>query len=185
MRTKLAVPILLTGWLCTACSSNPVRDQRRVLEGASTIQGLPCAKGYAWFYADDHLNRCTITRDIAFGEAWIPSGSVVQLRPDGSPQYALMSHDASVAGLHCAGGGLLGPAEGPVTEFYGDGRFKLCFLAGDQDVQGVPCASGGFWRAVFGHDVPVEFREDGKLKSCRLAADFSGKHRGERFAVPE
>ena len=39
--------------------------------------------------------------------------------------------------------------------------------------------------AVFGHDAPVEFREDGKLKSCGLSSDFGGKHRGEKFIVPE
>src|SRR5258708_7412819 len=114
MRTRLAFPILLTGLLCAACASNRVQNQRRPLDQATTIQGYPCAKGYAWFYADDRLNRCTITRDMAFGEIWIPAGSIIQLQPDGSPQLALMSHDAPVPGMRCAGGGLLGPAEGSV-----------------------------------------------------------------------
>jgi hypothetical protein len=183
--TKLALPIVLTGFLCTACTANPVQDQRRALDQATTIQGYPCAKGNAWFYADDRLNRCTITRDMAFGEAWIPAGSIIQLQQDGSPQYALMSHDTPVLGMRCAGGGLLGPGEGSVTEFYPSGKFKLCFLAGDQIVQAVPCASGGFWRAMFGHEAPVEFREDGKLKSCGLAVDFGGKHRGDNFIAPD
>jgi hypothetical protein len=183
--TKLAFPLLLVGFLCSACAPKPVQDQRRALDQATTIQGYPCAKGYAWYYADDRLNRCTVTRDMAFGEAWIPAGSIIQLQPDGSPQLALMRHNAPVRGVRCAGGGLLGPAEGSITEFYPSGKLKLCFLAGDQTVQGVPCVAGGFWAAMMGHEAPVEFREDGKLKSCWLAADFDGKHRGDKFAEPE
>ena len=47
------------------------------------------------------------------------------------------------------------------------------------------CRFDAEWSAVFGHDAPVEFREDGKLKSCGLSADFGGKHRGEKFVAPE
>jgi hypothetical protein len=72
-----------------------------------------------------------------------------------------------------------------VTEFYPSGKFKLCFLAGNQTVQGIPCAGGGFWRSIFGHEVPAEFREDGKLKSCGLAKDFGGMHRSDKFIAPD
>jgi hypothetical protein len=75
----------------------------------------------------------------------------------------------------------MGPAEGAMTYLYPSGKFQLCFLAEDLVVQGVPCGSSGFSHAVAGHDVPVEIYESGKLKSCRLTADFAGRHRNDHF----
>ena len=65
--------------------------------------------------------------------------------------------------------------------FYPSGKFKSCFLAKDQLVQGVPCAHGGIVQAIVHRDVPVELYENGRLKSCLLAADYPGQRRGDRF----
>jgi hypothetical protein len=92
---------------------------------------------------------------------------------------------ATVAGVRCAGGSALGPAEGSVTEFYPDGHLKLCFGSEDQAVQGVPCARGGFWKATFGREWPVELDEHGRLMSCGLSRDFDGHSRGEKYVLAE
>ncbi len=185
MRTKLALPMLFISLICAACDATTPQTQRRHLDQIAAIQGYPCAKGYAWFYADGRLNRCTVTRGLNFGEAWIPSGSIIDLWPDGSTADVMMSHESEVAGLHCSGGGFLGPAEGAMTGFYPSGKLEYCFLAADQIVQGAPCAAGGFWRAMAGHDFPVELYEDGKLKGCGLATGFKGKRRFDRVRFPD
>jgi len=154
---------------------------RKKLDQPQTIQGYPCASEYAWFYADGHLQRCFVSRDTAFGEISIPTGSIVNLSQDGRPQYAMLAHDTLILGMKCSGGSPLGPAEGAMTGLYPSGKFHHCFLAEDQVVQSVHCGSGGIFHAIVGQDIPVEFYETGKLKSCRLTADYAGRHRNDRF----
>jgi hypothetical protein len=152
---------------------------RNTLQLATEIQGYPCEKGYAWLYADGHLNRCTLSREMPFGEARAPLGSIIVLRPDGSPDYVQFSHDTKVDSYVCSGGGLLGVAEGSSTAFYPSGKLKQCYLAGDQAVQGVPCMSGGFF--ADGRGGGAKFSESGKLQSCKLTQDYGTRRRGERF----
>src|ERR1035437_4378321 len=133
---------------------------RKTLEVPVEIQGYPCAKGFAWFFADGHLKQCTVSRETAFGEARAPTGSNVNARPlaggggvgggaapdrihpcPASGRYAellFFSHDAPVLGYTCKGGGPLGASEGATTAFYPSGKLKQCWLAEDQIVQGVP-----------------------------------------------
>ena len=87
---------------------------RTTLRQDTEIQGYPCAKGYAFLYADGRLEQCGISREIAYGEAKLPVGSLVVLLQDGRPKYAMLQHDSEVAGVKCSGGNwLLGPSEGP------------------------------------------------------------------------
>jgi len=83
--------------------------------------------------------------------------------------------------MECQGGGFLGPSEGPMVAFYPSGKVKVCFLAKDRAVQGVPCSHGGFFTTLSGPDPGVHLYENGKLRQCRLTADFGGKHKGEIF----
>lgn len=154
---------------------------RKTLDRPTEIQGYPCGKGYAWFFDGGRLRRCTVTREIAFGEARVPAGTYITLHPDGTPDFIQMSHDAPILGMKCQGGSWLGSGEGSMVAFYPSGKLKICYLAGDQQVQGVPCAHGGFWATVNGVDPGVLFDESGKLRSCKLARDFGSQHKGERF----
>ena len=63
--------------------------------------------------------------------------------------------------------------------FYPSGKLKECYLAGDQTVQGVPCLNGGIFGDGLG--LGAVFHENGKLKSCKLAKEFGGQRKGERF----
>jgi antitoxin component YwqK of YwqJK toxin-antitoxin module len=158
---------------------------RTKLKQDTEIQGIPCSKGYAWFYADGKLESCAVSREFVFGEAKVPVGSIVSLLQDGRPRYAMMARDSEVAGVKCSGGNrLLGPSEGSMTVFYPSGKLEQCWLAGDQVVQGIPCMRGGFL-GLFGdgarRDGGVKFYESGKLESCTLARDFGEKRRGDHF----
>lgn len=185
MRKILLFATVLCGLLFCGPQTGNAQPQpqthRSTLDHPTEIQGYPCDKGYAWFYADGHLERCFVSRDTAFGEIRIPKGSTVNLLLNGRPQYAMLAHNTQLLGLNCMGGGSLGPAEGAMTGLYPSGKFQLCFLAENQVVQGMPCGSSGFFHAIAGHDIPVELYESGKLKSCRLTADYAGHHRNDVF----
>ncbi len=181
MKTLLSLSVLIGASLLSAGTSPEA--YRKHLDQPTVIQGYPCASDYTWFFPDGRLNRCTVSREIDFGEAHIPEGSIIELFPDGRLSYVMMKHDTVLSGVRCSGGGLLGPAEGSVTVLFPGGKLKLCYLAGDQVVQGVPCAGGGFWKAAVGHEQAAEFYENGKLKSCRLSQDFGNHKRGDGFLL--
>jgi hypothetical protein len=170
---------VLTGFTTT----QPARLRREKLEQPREIDGYPCAKGYAWFYADGKLESCVVSREIAFGVAQVQPGSIIGLLPDGKPKHVMMKGDATVGEVECRGGNrLLGPSEGAEVALYPSGKLKECWLARDQIVQGVPCMNGS---AIFGdgakHDGGVKFGESGKLESCTLEKNYAGKRKGERF----
>jgi hypothetical protein len=182
MKKAILFVIGLCGLSCAAWAVDPPHVNRKSLHQPAEIQGYPCAKGYAWFFDDGRLNRCTVTREIPFGEARIPAGTYIALYPDGTPNLVQMSHDAPILGLTCQGGSWLGSGEASVVAFYPSGKLKLCYLARNQSVQGVPCARGGFWATLTGVDPGVSFDESGKLRACKLAKDFGTQRKGERYA---
>lgn len=182
-QTPLRRMVSLVALLCSlgpagGAATDP-QTHRKTLGQPTEILGYPCAKGYAWFFADGKLSNCTVSHAIAFGEATIPAGSWITLLSDGRPRIAQMKQDAKVAGVTCMGGSWLGPSEGAMAAFYPSGRLEQCFLAGDQTVQGVPCMNGGMLGDGTGSG--AMFHENGKLKSCKLARDFGAQHKGDRF----
>jgi hypothetical protein len=183
LKGLLFLALLLCGLSSLVWAGTRPHVSRKTLDQPTEIQGYPCAKGYALFFDNGRLNRCTVTQEIAFGEARIPGGSHIALNPDGTPDLAQMSHDAPILGMTCMGGGLLGTGEGAMVAFYPSGKLKQCYLAGDQNVQGVPCMNGGFFGD--GRGGGAIFHENGKLKSCKLTKDFGAQHRGERFLQPQ
>ena len=181
MQMRFVLAMLSISVACFAQAGSPDKTYRKKLDQPQTIQGYPCARNYTWFYADGSLQRCFVSRETAFGEITVPKGSIINLLPDGRPQYAMLAHNTLLLGINCSGGGPLGPAEGAMTSLYPSGKLKTCFLAQDQLVQGIPCARGGFYRAMAGRDVPVEFYENGKLRSCLLSGNIGNLHSGDRF----
>jgi len=179
MRNASFLALLLYGLSSPVWAGGQPHVSRKTLDQPTEIQGYPCAKGYAWFFDDGRLNRCTVTREIPFGEARIPAGSYIALNPDGILTFIQMSHDAPIMGMTCMGGSFLGSGEGAMVAFYPSGKLKQCYLAGDQTVQGVPCMSGGFF--ADGRGGGAKFHENGKLASCKLTKDFGTQHKGERF----
>ena len=178
-RKSLLLILVSCGLTCAGWAGPRPEGHRQTLHAPTEIQGYPCAKGFAWFFADGRLNRCTVSVETAFGEARIPAGTYIALNPDGTPAFIQMSHNAPILNMTCMGGSWLGPGEGAMVGFYPSGKLKECYLAGDQTVQGVPCMNGGILGDGLG--LGAVFHENGKLKSCKLAKDFGGQRKGERF----
>jgi hypothetical protein len=191
----LAVIVLVLGLLFAAhvASQAPAGRRsgpaspttRRKLAQNTVIQGYPCAADYAWFYPDGKLNRCTVWRDTSFGEAQIPAGSIIQLWPDGTTQYVMLAHNATVLGYPAMGGSFLGPAEGTITSFYPSGRLRSLYLAEDETIDGVPCRSGKWGILTDRRSAPnfVEFYENGKLHACKLTRDYAGHREGQQIRL--
>ena len=177
------VALAMSAGLSSPASTARPETSRRSVSESREIQGYPCAKGYAWFYADDRLERCFLSRETQFGEAKVPAGSVVVLLPDGRPNFVMLAHDSFIGSYKCRGGGPLGPTEGDSTAFYPSGKLKQCWLADDETVQGVPCKdAGGFLTAIFHPSgFPTDFYETGRLRRCTLSKDYGGKRRGDVF----
>jgi hypothetical protein len=182
---KAAVPILLVLFSLPLWSAEPPRTIRRPLAAATKIQEYPCDRGYAWFYSDGRLSRCTLSREASFGEALLPSGSIIHLTEQGRPQFAFLSHNAVLGGYEVMGGSWLGTGEGNITAFYPSGKLKSAYLVRDQWVQGVPCR-GGQWGILtdpqHGGNA-VQFYENGKLKGCKVSVDFQGVASRHRIAL--
>jgi hypothetical protein len=183
---KLVLVVLLSvfgfwmGW--ARAQDGSAKTERRKLDQPQEVNGIPCAKDYAWFYADGKLQRCTTSREMAVGVAQVPAGSIVELLPNGKPNYVMMLHDATIGEVTCKGGNrLLGPSEGAMVMLYPSGKLQMCWLAKDQTVQGIPCMNGGILGDGAKRGGGVKFRESGKLESCTLAEDYAGKRRGEVF----
>ena len=105
--------MVAAGYGVTLIAQSGTVVQRTKLRQATEIQGYACAKDYAWFYSDGKLQRCTTSREIAVGVAQVQRGSIIELLPDGRPNYVMMLHDAAVGEVECSGGNwLLGPSEG-------------------------------------------------------------------------
>ena len=181
----IAVCVLLVGvgyGVAQTAQPRPA-THRTKLKQDTVIQGYPCAKGYTWFYADGKLRDCTVSQETQYGEALIPRGSLIYLKPDGTLSEVNLAHDTRIHSVLCKGGGILGPAEGASAAFYPSGKLEQCWLAGDQVVQGVPCRHDddplgilyGLWVKHQDYDLGIEFYESGKLKSCGLAVDFGGQ----------
>lgn len=185
MRMYACFAVLLCSLLSANAWGAPPPTTHKTLDQPVVIQGYPCAKGHAWFFADGRLARCTVSQKIPFAEITIPSGSIISLLPNGKPDFVQMSHDAPVRDFVCQGGSILGPGEGSVVGFYPSGKLKLCFLARDQEVQGIPCSKGGFLASLNSQDPGVRFYENGNVHSCRLTKDFAGQRAGTRFKQPQ
>jgi hypothetical protein len=167
-----------------AAEPNAIRDK---LTHNTAIQGVPCGRGYAWFYPSGALNQCSLSGEWKVADARLPKGSIVVLRPDGTVHHVMLSRETVIGGYPAEGGGWLGPGEGVTTAFYPRGQLQSLYLAKDQIVEGVPC-QGNAWSLLtdpVGDGGQVEFDENGRLRSCKLSRNYEGALRGQRIVMPE
>lgn len=177
--TVLAVSI------CAAAEPNAIRNK---LARNTPVQGIPCAKGDAWFYPDGSLDQCTISSLTTIGGFSIPRGAVVELWPTGTAHFVTLPHNAVLAGYHVLGREFLGSSAGMAIAFYPSGKLRSIYLVSNQTIQGVPCRGGNKWDLFTdpGNDSDhVEFYEDGQLRSCQLASDHAGSRGGQRLYLTD
>jgi hypothetical protein len=168
--------------VCWAAEPNAIRDK---IAHDSSIQGYPCARGYAWFYPDGSLNECTVSRPVLFGNVHVPRGSVIQLWPNGAARYLNMPHAGLIAGYRVTSSSL-SESEGNRTTFYPSGKLRSIFTRNDKTIDGVPCRGVGNTLVESpGGANRVEFYEDGKLQSCQLIRDYQGQKAGQRLTLPD
>ncbi len=184
IKLPITFALLISAMSLSAQSATRPALTHKTLDQPTELQGYPCARGDAWFFQDGRLNRCTVTREVAFGEARIPAGTYIALHPDGTPDLIQLPHNSPILGLNCMGGSWLGPSEGAMVAFYPNGKLKQCFLVADQTVQGVPCAANAFSFPFATPNPGALFDESGKLRACKLAKDFGAQRKGDRFAPP-
>ena len=151
--------------LALSATNGPVRRQ---LKSAEEFGGYSCAAGYAWFFADGRLSSCTVSRETAFGEISVPTGSEIFLTAEGHPRFVFLGHDVRLNGRLCRGG-----KRAYSTAFYPEGKLKTVWLAEDSVVDGVPCMRAGFVADVFGGGGETDFHENGRLKGCKLSRDLT------------
>jgi hypothetical protein len=175
MSRRIVLALLLILSSAGILVAAPAELTRMKLHRITVIQGYSCAKDYTFFYTNGKLERCTTSQEAQYGEALIPRGSLIYLKPDGSLWGVGLVHSMLIHDVQCDGGGFLGPSEGSSTGFFPSGKLRVCYLAKNQVVQGVPCAHQGILASLKGPDSGVYFHEDGRLRSCLLAEDFGNQ----------
>lgn len=187
MKTALLPVCLVLAVVASVCGASEPNAIRNKLESDKTIQGIPCARGTAWFYPDGALNECTLSRAVTLGGVEVPRRSVLELWPNGAAHYLTISRRAVVGGYRVMGGTGANSSSAVVTTFYSNGKLRSVYLAADRTIEGVPCRGGSAWNLLVdpANDTNyVEFFDDGKLKSCRLARDYEGHRSGDRLLLP-
>jgi hypothetical protein len=189
MKTALVSAVITFAVLAGVCAASEPNALRAKLPHDTIIQGVPCAKGDAWFYPDGSLNQCTLSRTTVLGDLQIPRRSVIELWPNGATRRLTLLHNAVISGYRIRGGALLGrgSSKDDVTAFYPSGRLRSIVLASNQTIQGVPCGAGT--STLFSDSIDggnhVDFFDDGQLQSCKLTRDFGGQKAGQRLMLPD
>ncbi len=184
MKTALLTVCLTVAVAVSTCGASEPNAIRNKLDRETTIQGIPCARGDAWFYPNGALNQCTLSRPATIGDVLAPLHSVIALWPNGAPHYLTIPRSAVVGGYRVMGTPRAGSSSAVVTTFYSSGKLHSVYLVADQTIQGVPCRGGSSWNLLAEPDRDanyVEFFDDGTLQSCRLARDYNGHASGQRF----
>jgi len=170
--------------LSRASEPNAIRNK---LEHETVIQGIPCARGDAWFYPNGALNQCTLSQPAKIGDVLAPRRSLIEVWPSGAPHYLTTPRNAMVGGYRVMGNSRIASSSAVVTTFYSNGKLRSVYLVGEQTIEGVPCRGGSAWNLLAepGSDNNyVEFFDDGTLESCRLAHEYGGQASGQRFSRP-
>lgn len=137
------------------------------LREPTEFQGRWCDKGDTRFDKDWNLVVCHLARDYTVGELTVPAGSWVHFYPEGPPLSAELPRDMMYQGLLLKNG-----KKDWSQHFYKDGTLKKASLARKEEIQGVICAKASILGTLGGRTY-VQFHEDGKLESCKLAEPIS------------
>jgi hypothetical protein len=159
-----AVIVLGVACWASATAAERATSERFRLTRPTEIDGVPCAAGYVWRFADGRLAQCTLERAATVRNMRLPQGSVVAFKRDGANAFVFLPGPTAIEGHTCRGHG-----HDVQTVFHSNGRLALCWLEQDEMIQDVPCARTTFLGEVFGPPSGVTFAADGMLTGCRLS----------------
>lgn len=167
--------LLCTTLFAAACTSppTPVTDSlfhpatiRRHFDGGieqgllvapTTIHGVPC-RGWVRLLEDGRLGGCELASPATIQGHPLPAASSVWFDDDGRLLTVFLACDTTLQGRECRGG----PWQIP-TNFHPNGNLRTFVPREPVTIDGVPCAATT--------QAPVHLHDDGRLASCRLAAD--------------
>lgn len=168
-----AVVVLAVACWASAMAAERATSERSRLTRTTVVDGVPCAAGYVWRFADGRLAQCTLERAATVRNMELPAGSVVAFKQDGTNAFVFLPGTAVIEGHTCRGHG-----HDVQTVFHPNGRLALCWLEQDETIQDVPCAKLTFLGEIFGGTASgVTFADDGRLTGCRLSRDLVGDDR--------
>ena len=135
----------------------------------TVIAERPCAKGWLHLHSNGVPAGFTASEDIRVARFTAPAGTWVIQDAAGVVRICAFPKNTRVQGHDCRG---TGGSKGVQAAFYPDGSLKEFYLVRPTRIDGVPCDTG----LVRGR---LELHQNGRLKSCRLSADFT--HDGVTF----
>ena len=127
------------------------------------IDGFPCEKGWIHFKKNWDLLSFQLYKDFTYKNEILPAHTWIHFpyHDDQTGYVCSFPHHYMIQGHLCGGSG---GYKGTHTGFYDSGRLRSFFPPEDAIVDGVPCDSSLL--------VNVKLYENGKIKSCKLAADY-------------
>ncbi|MFN7966835.1 MAG: hypothetical protein U0V87_14225 [Acidobacteriota bacterium] len=165
--SSLWLTILTTVVVSSACGAG-AGERRERIDGMREIEGIPCTD-YAWYEAETgRFKGCTLAREIVVDTSRIPAGTKVDVDTDHKPVMLFLPHDTEIDGHVCRGEG-----HEYQTKLHPNGRLAFCNLPLPAKIDGVPCEKSTFWTWTLVGPAGVDFHDDGSLKGCLLAEDYS------------
>lgn len=138
------------------------------MTGNHTIQGFPCEKGWIHFRDNWDLLSFQLSKAVTYKNMVLPAHTWIHFpyHQDRTGYVCSFPHDYEVRGFLCGGSG---GYKGTHTGFYDSGKLRSFFPPQDVRIDGVPCRASLL--------ANVNLHENGRIKSCKLAADyrFDGK----------
>ena len=172
MKFALIVLIAIAGTAPTDAQEPQSRTRRRLRDN-TVIDGITCAptgRAYAEFHPSGRLAECPLASDTVLFDQEFPARTWVGFTDDGKLRTAWLVRDTELSGVVCKGVGYKGYS----VRFYPSGALELCFLAADTTIDGIPCLHGSFWTELRGGGKSVVMlRDNGRLRQCQAAADFT------------
>lgn len=170
MRRTLLASLLLVASAARPLGAQVEQSLRLRLRQDTTIAGVHCGptgRASAEIFPSGGLEACPVAMDTTIAGHDFPQGTWIRLTEDGVLRSVWLLKPMVVQGLPCRGTGFQGWA----VTFHRSGTLSLCYLDEAATIDGVPCAAATFLRELTGNS-GVSLREDGRLRSCRLARDF-------------
>jgi hypothetical protein len=172
-----AIALVVSLLLCA--TPNPLTAQQqpalehKKLASPAVIDGIPCAPTGSWhaqFYPSGRLASCPLAVPTTLAGHRLPAKTWVQLTEAGRLEGVWLPQDSYLDAHLCRGSGNRGWS----VTFHPTGALRLCFLAQEEVIDGIPCQKGSFWNELRGGNrTGVVLREDGRLKRCQAARDFT------------